>query len=165
MKTLLLMRHAKSSWGNPAWRDFDRPLNGRGLKAAPLMGRYLHAQGLGPDLIVSSPAQRAQQTAQLVKEAAPFAAPIHYEAGIYEASVKDLLNILFALEETAATVLLIGHNPGFAGLLAHLSGVHEHLPTASIANLTLNADTWPAVRGGCGQLAWLVRPRQLTADE
>ena len=62
MKTLLLMRHAKSSWDNPGLRDFDRPLNERGLKAAPLMGRYLRAQGIAPDLIVSSPAQRAQQT-------------------------------------------------------------------------------------------------------
>ena len=165
MKTLLLMRHAKSSWDTPGLRDFDRPLNGRGLNAAPLMGRYLRAQGIRPDLILSSPANRAQHTAQLVKEAAQFAAPIHYEAGIYEASIKELLHALFALEEEVKTVLLIGHNPGFNGLLGHLSGVHEPLTTASIAHLALNTDTWPAIRAGCGQLIWLVKPRQLTADE
>lgn len=165
MKTLLLMRHAKSSWDHPGLRDFDRPLNGRGLKAAPLMGRYLRAQGISPDLILSSPANRAQHTAQLVKEAAQFAAPIHYEAGIYEAGPKELLHALFALEEGVRSVLLVGHNPGFNSLLEHLSGVREPLPTASIAHLALDTDTWPALRAGCGQLIWLVKPRQLTNDE
>ena len=115
MKTLLLMRHAKSSWDNPGLRDFDRPLNERGLKAAPLMGRYLRAQGIAPDLIVSSPAQRAQQTAQLVKEAARCAAPIRYEAAIYDANLNALLKVLQALDKTTKTVLLVGHNPSFSG--------------------------------------------------
>jgi phosphohistidine phosphatase len=164
MKTLLLMRHAKSSWDNPAWRDFDRPLNGRGLKAAPLVGRYLRAQGLQPDIIVSSPANRAQHTAQLVKEAARFAAPIRYEAGIYEASVKDLFNVIYALEETAQTALLVGHNPGFSNLLSSLSGVYEQMPTAAAACLELNIAAWPEARAGGGRLAWLVKPRQLEEE-
>jgi phosphohistidine phosphatase len=164
MKTLLLMRHAKSSWDNPAWRDFDRPLNGRGLKTAPLMGVYLRGQGLKPDLILSSPAQRAQHTAQLVKDAAPFSAPLRYDAGIYEASLKDLLHIVYGLDEQTSTVLLVGHNPGFESLLAYLGGVRESMPTASVANIELNAETWPQARSGGGRLVWLVKPRQLEAE-
>ena len=165
MKTLLLMRHAKSSWDNPGLRDFDRPLNERGLKAAPLMGRYLRAQGIAPDLIVSSPAQRAQQTAQLVKEAARCAAPIRYEAAIYDANLNALLKVLQTLDETAKTVLLVGHNPSFSGLVGHLSGSLEQMPTAAVANLELDCETWPALRAQSGRLVWCVKPKQLLAQD
>jgi phosphohistidine phosphatase len=165
MKTLLLMRHAKSSWEQPGLRDFDRPLNGRGLKAAPLVGRYLHAQGLKPDLIVSSPANRAQHTAQLVHEAANFTAPIRYEAAIYEASLDELLAVVHSLDETAETVLLVGHNPGFSVLLSHLTNTAEDMTTAAVANVSLDSETWATVRAGQGRLEWLVKPKQLAEND
>src|SRR5215210_125891 len=117
MKTLLLLRHAKSSWSDPMLRDFDRPLNERGLKAAPLVGRFMRKRKIQPGLVLGSPAERARQTAALVAEAAQLTAAQRFDERIYEASAIRLLEIISQIEETVDEAMLVGHNPGLEELL------------------------------------------------
>ena len=112
MKTLLLLRHAKSSWSNPSLRDFDRPLNERGLKAAPLIGSLLLKRQLQPGLVLSSPAERARQTAALVVEAAQFAITPRFDERIYEASALALLELISQIDDGVEQAMIVGHNPG-----------------------------------------------------
>ncbi|MGH6913005.1 MAG: SixA phosphatase family protein, partial [Geminicoccales bacterium] len=121
MKALLLLRHAKSSWDEPGLREIDRPLTGRGRKAAARMGRLLAERGLIPDLIVCSPARRARETYDALAPALDADPELRFEDGLYLAEPAGLLRLTQALPDTARTVLLIGHNPGlerFAGRLA-----------------------------------------------
>jgi phosphohistidine phosphatase len=162
MKTLLLLRHAKSSWKEPGLSDFERPLNGRGLKAAPLMGRFLRRKNLQPDLILSSPAKRASQTTRLVIEAMKLDAEPEFDEHIYEASVQVLLEIISEIEDGANAVLLVGHNPGLEELLEFLTGEARQMSTAALAYITLNIDKWSeARRRRAGRLEWLVKPKEL----
>ena len=161
MKTLLLLRHAKSSWKEPGLSDFERPLNGRGLKAAPLMGRFLRRKNLRPELILSSPAKRASQTTQLIIEAMRLDAEPQYDEHIYEASVHDLMEVISEIEEGANAVLLVGHNPGLEELLEFLTGEARLMPTAALAHITLNIDKWSEARRHAGRLQWLVKPKEL----
>src|SRR4051812_44478076 len=99
MKTLLLLRHAKSSWDDAAIKDFDRPLNGRGLSAAPLVGKFIREQKIAPELILCSPARRARETIALVVKAGRMDAPLRFDERIYEASVERLCEIVSQIEE------------------------------------------------------------------
>jgi phosphohistidine phosphatase len=161
MKTLLLLRHAKSSWKDASLDDFDRPLNGRGLKAAPQMGKFMRKQKVEPDLLLSSPAERARRTAALIVEAAKLTAPLRYDDRIYEASVTRLLEVVSQIEEVANVVLLVGHNPGLEGLLEYLTGEPERMPTAALAQISLDIEKWSKVRERSGRLEWLVKPKEL----
>src|SRR5216684_7088 len=116
MKTLLLLRHAKSSWKDTSLRDFDRPLNNRGIEAAQLIGKYTHQKKIQTELAISSPAERARQTAELVMKSARLKAELRFDERIYEASVARLLEVVSQIEDSANTVILVGHNPGFEGL-------------------------------------------------
>jgi phosphohistidine phosphatase len=162
MKTLLLLRHAKSSWDSPALRDFERPLNERGLKAAPLMGSFLQKRKLRPDLVLSSPAERARQTAALVIEAARAKAPLRFDERIYDATAARLSEVVSQIEDTVETVLLIGHNPGMEELIAQLTGEARRMPTAALARVTLDIEKWSKLREGTGALAELIKPRDLS---
>src|SRR5205814_7842086 len=104
-------RHAKSSWGDASLADFERPLNERGLKAAPLVGRFMRKQKLRPDLIPCSPAERARQTAALVAEAAQFDAPLPYDERIYEASPARLAEVVSQVEDAADELLSAATTP------------------------------------------------------
>ncbi len=106
MKTLLLLRHAKSSWEDSLLQDIDRPLNARGLKAAPLMGKFIGKQKLKPDLALSSPAERARKTTALVLELAKLAVELRYDERIYAADAPCLMNVVSQIEESANVVLL-----------------------------------------------------------
>ncbi len=161
MKTLLLLRHAKSSWKDSDVRDFDRPLNQRGLKAAPAIGRLIKKRKLQPDLLLSSPAERARQTTQLVIEAAGLKTELRYDERIYEASVERLLGLVSELDDEAGTIMLVGHNPGFEELLEMLTGEAHKLPTAALACIELNIEKWNKVRAGAGRLEWLVKAKEL----
>ncbi len=161
MKTLLLLRHAKSSWKDSDVRDFDRPLNQRGLKAAPAIGRLIKKRKLQPDLLLSSPAERARQTTQLVIEAAGLKTELRYDERIYEASVERLLGLVSELDDEAGTIMLVGHNPGFEELLEMLTGEAHKLPTAALACIELNIEKWNKVRAGAGRLEWLVEAKEL----
>lgn len=161
MKTLLLLRHAKSSWDDPGQSDFERPLNERGLKAAPLMGRFLRKKNLRPDLIVSSPAERASQTTSLVLEAMGLRTEPKFDERIYEASSRHLFEVISQFSEDANSALLIGHNPGLEELLGLLTSEARRMPTAALALITLEIDLWREVRSGVGRLEWLVKPKEL----
>src|SRR5215203_1198337 len=133
MKTLFVLRHAKSSWENPDWSDFERPLNSRGLDAARFIGGLIYERRLAPQIIVSSPAKRAKQTAILVKELAEISRPITFDERIYEASPLTLFNLIREFDEKYETVLIIGHNPGFENLVRVLTEMPVQMPTAGLA--------------------------------
>jgi phosphohistidine phosphatase len=161
MKTLFVLRHAKSSWNDAGLSDFDRPLNERGLKAAPLMGEVMKKNQFQPALILSSPAKRAEQTANLVKEAAGIGSAIQYEKRIYEASVPRLLEIISEQDEKIESILLVGHNPGFEGLLRFLTGEMHEIPTATLAVIDLKAQKWNEINYATGNLRALIRPKEV----
>ena len=161
MKTLLLLRHAKSSWKDENMRDFDRPLNQRGVKAATRMGKYARKHKLQPNLILSSPAERARETTALLLESSGLNVELRYDERIYEASAVRLLEIVSQIEETAGVVMLVGHNPGFEELLEALTGENHHLATAAMACIELNVEKWNKTRPGTGRLEWLAGPKDV----
>ena len=161
MKTLLLMRHAKSSWADPGQPDFERPLNERGRQAAPVIGRFLVSRSLKPDIVLCSPAERARATAALVLDAAAVAPVVRYDARIYEASAARLVEVVKEIAEPVASVLLVGHNPGFEELITLLTGARERMTTAALACVLFDLATWAEVAPQTGRLAWLVRPKEL----
>ena len=160
MKRLYLLRHAKSSWNEPDLADFERPLNSRGLEAAPFMGRLIAAKGYLPDLIVSSPARRALATAELVRENTGTNIEIQLNDRVYEASPQTLLHITAAVGDAADSVMLVGHNPGMEGLVRLLTRRPEAMPTAALAVIDLGIDRWSNIKEGCGTLIEVIRPKE-----
>ena len=161
MKKLLLLRHAKSSWDDPALRDFERPLNKRGTKDAPRIGKYIAKRKIKPDLVISSPAERARQTTALVAKAAKIKSEVRYDKRIYEASTEQLLGILGEIEDGVNEVLLVGHNYGIEDLVELLTGEVHHMPTAALALITLDTDNWESISRRTNRLEWLVKPKEL----
>lgn len=160
MKTLYLLRHAKSSWDEPGLADFDRPLNERGLRTAPFMGEVIKNNNLPVDLILSSPARRASQTAQMVKAAGGLPAEIQFEDGIYEASPLRLIQIVSDLDDRFDSVMLVGHNPGFEDLVRFLSGSLHPMPTAALAVIDLEHRSWRDLHPDFCSLRLLIRPKE-----
>ena len=160
MKTLFVLRHAKSSWDNPDWADFERPLNSRGLDAARFIGGLIYERRLAPQIIISSPAKRAKQTAVLVKEIAEIPKPITFDERIYEASPLTLFNLIREFEEKYDSVLIIGHNPGFENLVRVLTGETVQMPTAALAKINLDIPQWSELENGSNELEFLLRPKE-----
>lgn len=160
VKTLYLLRHAKSSWDDPAQTDFERPLNPRGLKAAPFMGELMAKKGFEPSVIISSPAMRAKTTARSVKDAGSFSAEIVFEKDIYEASPNALRQVVSEIGDDHASALLVGHNPGIEGFIHYLTGHLEPMPTAALAVIGLDIDKWCETNNNCGTLLHIFRPRE-----
>ncbi|BCY16759.1 MAG: histidine phosphatase family protein [Chloroflexi bacterium] len=162
MKTLLLMRHAKSSWKHPDLPDQDRPLNKRGEKDAPRMGKYLKEKELVPQVILASPAKRIKQTVDGVLEKMPFKGKVEYVDSLYLAEPTAYFSILQTIPDKIERVLIVGHNPGLEGLLQILSGQVESLPTASIAHLVLPIEHWKDLKEETRcELVERVKPRDL----
>lgn len=170
MKTLTLLRHAKSGWDDPVARDFDRPLNPKGHRAAQTMGVHLRALGLGFDHVVASPAVRVVETLGEVETSYGRALDPHWDQRLYLASAATLLDVVRELPDSAARVLLVGHNPGLEDLVLLLvpdtgSGprcdVEIKFPTASVAELRFDAEEWHEIMPASGDLARFVRPRDL----
>lgn len=161
MKTLFVLRHAKSSWDNPNQTDFERPLNERGLRTAPKMGEFMKENGLEPDFIISSPAQRAKTTAEKVKDAGAFSAEIKFDPRIYEAAVNELLEVIKDAPDSAGKLLVVGHNPGFEGLVRNLTGEIREMPTAALAEIELNITSWREIEPSCGKLRNLYKPKEI----
>jgi phosphohistidine phosphatase len=161
MKTLYLLRHAKSSWDDQNLSDFDRPLNERGVSIAQFMGETLAQRGLIPDVIVSSPAKRAIQTSTLAKESGGFGAPIRLEERIYEASPQALLQVTRAIRGEREAAMLVGHNPGMEGFIALLTDCHERMPTAAVAVIETDLENWADLEPGSGKLICVLRPNDL----
>jgi phosphohistidine phosphatase len=166
MKTVLLMRHAKSSWDEPGVPDHDRPLNSRGKRDAPRVGRLLKEQGLRLDQIVSSTAKRARKTAQKVAEACEFAGEIALTDQLYLAAPQAYVHYLQGLTDDCQTVLVVGHNPGLEGLLDLLTGRYEPLPTAALAHVAFDIDSWHELSPQRpGSLLNLWRPKELDSAD
>jgi phosphohistidine phosphatase len=159
MKTLLLLRHAKSSRKDPDVKDFDRPLNQRGLKAASLVGEFIRKRKVQPDLVLSSPAERARQTTELVLAEAGLKIAVRHDERIYEATGARLLEVVAQIEDEVKVAMLVGHNPGFEELLEALTGEAHNLPTAALAGVELDIEKWNKVRAATGRLEWLVNPK------
>ncbi|MCY3698722.1 MAG: histidine phosphatase family protein [Gemmatimonadetes bacterium] len=162
MKTLLILRHAKSSWDQPGLRDHDRPLNPRGRRDAPRMGRFLAERDLVPDRIVSSTAVRARTTAELA--AAEFGEEVEIETthDLYGASPDGYIEVAEAMGGTAERLMLVGHNPGITSLVWHLTGEGEYMPTAALAAVELDIEDWSELGSARrGRLAGLWRPKAL----
>jgi phosphohistidine phosphatase len=161
MKTLLLLRHAKSSRDNPSLNDFDRPLEERGHRDAPRMGTALKERGPVPDLVICSPALRAKETIDAFARAAELNAEIHFDEHIYGATSAELLAIIHRVPDTCSTLLMVGHNPGFEDLTNRLTGLHETMPTAALSCMRFQIDRWEDIEDGKGTLLWLLIPKQL----
>jgi phosphohistidine phosphatase len=168
MKTLTLLRHAKSGWDNPALRDFDRPLNARGRKAARAMGREMRRLGLGFDQVLASPATRVTETLTELAQGYGGAVDTHFDEGIYLAPVETLLALVRAADDADARLLLVGHNPGMeqlALLLSEASALRDEVaakyPTAALAEIGFEVPHWREVAPGEGRLARFIRPREL----
>jgi len=166
MKTLLLMRHAKSSWKHAELKDHERPLNKRGQQDAPVMGQLLVERELLPQEIISSSAARACQTAELLKESSGFNGKIEYLDRLYMAEAEEYIDVLSQLSSDLERVMIIGHNPGLETLLQLLSGRIEALPTAVIAHLVLPISEWGELNGETeGELVEIWRPKELREEE
>lgn len=162
MKTLLILRHAKSSWKRPDLDDHDRPLNARGRRDAPRMGALLRRRGLTPDLVVSSTAVRARTTAEQVAEESGYGGQVTLDRRLYLAAPEALVDVVGSLGGGAARVLVVGHNPGLEDLLARLTGAAEALPTAALAQVALPIAAWRELRASTrGRLVALWRPKEL----
>jgi phosphohistidine phosphatase len=159
MKTLFILRHAKSSWEDASMADFDRPLNKRGLDTAPLVGETIRKNKFHIDLIICSPAKRAEQTAVSVKEAAQIKADIQFDDRIYEASPHRLLEIASKLDDNVQSAMLVGHNPGLEGLLKMLTHEVEAMPTAALAIIDLKIGSWKEIHIDCCNLRTVIRPK------
>ena len=164
MKTLLLLRHAKSSWGDSSLADFDRPLAPRGVNDAPRMGRALKERGIVPDRIISSPAMRATQTIKAFVKAAGLSITPEFNEDIYGASTAELMKVVRRIPDSSSCVLLVGHNPGFEELLSRLTGEGESMPTAALACVEFRVESWSDVEDGEGKLALFLTPRLLKEE-
>ena len=163
MKTLLVLRHAKSSWNHPELDDHERPLNERGRRDGPRMGELMRKYGLMPDIVISSDAVRAQLTAKAVTEAARYAGEILLDPRLYMASPADILSLLRTVSENAETVMIIGHNPGLEELVEQLTGERQDLPTAAFAHIVLEIAQWRDLTLSTrGTLLGHWRPKELT---
>jgi len=159
VKTLLIVRHAKSDWGNAGLADHDRPLNDRGRRDAPHMGRRLAERGTVPDVIRSSTALRARTTAEAFADALGVEASVELDETMYATSVAHLLEIIAGLDGAAHTVMLVGHNPESTALVRRLTGAEVELPTCAVAEVRVPVTRWADASGAAGELVRLDTPK------
>jgi phosphohistidine phosphatase len=174
MKTLTLLRHAKSSWNDPVERDFDRPLNDRGRRAARVMGDHMRRESLRFDAVVVSPSVRTLETLSAAQTAFGRDLPHVEDRRIYLASSVTLLEVLRDCDNSAESVLLVGHNPGLEDLILDLvpdvgsnpmrDEVYAKFPTASLAVLECDVDDWASLDRKKARLLSFTRPRDLDPE-
>lgn len=167
MKTLLVLRHAKSSWKDTSLEDHDRPLNKRGKKTAPLMGKLIKDEKLVPDLIISSTALRAKTTAEAVAKASKYPGSIQLDSRLYLAGIHAMIRILQEIPPgTVDRVMLVGHNPGQEDLIRQLTDHDERFPTAALAQIELPIERWTEMEAETeGTLINIWRPREIEGKE
>lgn len=164
MKKLFLLRHAKSSWDDPALGDFDRPLSKRGISNAILLSKYLDKQKISFDLVLSSPSERTQSTSDLVLSYCNPAPTILLKEDIYHASVSSLSQLIKGQDDSINNLLVIGHNPGLHILIESLANESIiKLPTCAFAKLT-NFNHWKDLDTGILDLELLITPKELKHD-
>jgi phosphohistidine phosphatase len=146
-KELFLVRHAKSSWDDPTISDHDRPLNERGLRNAPDMGRRLSDRGVSPDALISSTAERTRTTAEIMAGSLNYPKDqIVFDRALYHASATELQEYIGGLNDAHTSVMLFGHNPGMTSLVSHLFGLAlDNLPTCGVVHLQFSTESWAEV--------------------
>ncbi|MEO5336772.1 MAG: histidine phosphatase family protein [Magnetospirillum sp. WYHS-4] len=173
MKILYLLRHAKSSWKDPALADFDRPVSGRGRRAAKAMGDYMENRGMHPATVLCSAAERTRQTLDLVHPVLGADVPVEVRRNLYLADPQAILTELAALPDSVPSVLVIAHNPGLHDLAVALAAsgdkdlleaLSEKFPTAALAVLTSEASRWKDLAKGGLHLEDFVRPKALDKE-
>jgi phosphohistidine phosphatase len=173
MKTIFLLRHAKSDWGNPALKDHERSLNERGQEAAPRMAEYIKSKRYKPDIVLCSAARRTVETYDLVKSALGDA-PVKFEESLYLAEMRNLIERINWLDDALTSVLMIGHNPGLEQLANVLTRspekedeeklhkrMRDKFSTASFVVIKMPVDAWRDVKPGIGKLKDFMRPKDL----
>ena len=162
MKTLLILRHGKSSWKYNDLADHDRPLKRRGKEDAEKMGKHILKNDLVPQLIISSSATRARRTARLVAYASGYGSEIVKDHSIYMAGPGDIIRTLQKVNDDTKRVMIVGHNPGLEDLLANLTENYYALPTCALAHIDLPITSWSEINKEVkGNLVKLWVPRQL----
>ena len=161
MKTLLIVRHAKSDWKDESLSDFDRPLNSRGKKNAPEMGLRMKRHGFQPDLIWSSAAKRAKRTAKLIAKSIAYAEDkIVFDENLYHAGRRSLLEQIKQQEDKYEFIMLVGHNPGLSMLASELGSITiDNIPTSGMAMLNFQVNSWSEINLGSGSLLWYDYPK------
>jgi phosphohistidine phosphatase len=163
MKTLLILRHAKSSWKEEHLSDHDRPLNKRGRHDAPRMGKLIRKKGLQPQLIICSGAKRARETVELVTAACGYKGELRFSEELYAAAPEAYIRLLKAVDDRYDRVMVVGHNPGLEELLEGFTKEEQTLPTAALAQVTLPIKRWRELKGSTGgKLTDLWVPRELS---
>jgi phosphohistidine phosphatase len=171
VRTLLLLRHAKSSWDDPTLADRDRPLAPRGIKAATLIAEYLRAERMTPELVLCSPARRTRETVGLLQPALDKDTEVRIDERLYGAGVGELLETVRGVDDSIGSVLVVGHNPGLHDATAALAGaggddaeameqLRTKFPTAALAILEVMTG-WAQLAAGQARLAGVVLPRRL----
>jgi len=168
VKTLYVLRHAKSDWGDENLRDFDRPLNHRGRKAAKAVGEEIRDRGIRPDLVICSPAVRAKETLERLSEGYGRDLVVTEDRRIYEASPGTLIDMVRSVPDEVAHLMIVGHNPGFQDLVVALSEesplreeAKQKFPTAALAEIHFSIGRWSELAPESGQLADVIKPREL----
>jgi phosphohistidine phosphatase len=172
MLTLILLRHAKSSWNSPTTPDRDRPLAPRGLADAPVMGKAMAERGIDPELVLCSSARRTRDTLDLVLPELRVEPKIVYQDALYHASAEEMLDMLHAIEPGANRVMLVGHNPEIqifaldlvgAGAKSFLLRLGAKYPTAGLAVINFESGLWKNVAVKSGTLSLFLTPKELHA--
>lgn len=172
MLTLTIVRHAKSSWGDPGLRDIKRTLNERGKAQAQRLGTDLEGKQLSPDLIICSSANRARQTLEQMQKNWQSDAELIVESRLYLASPNAIMELLNEHGQNHSHIMIIGHNPGLH-MLAHglaregdeqgLAILQQKYPTGTICIIRSKTDEWKNIGNGTGKLIYLATPKQLAA--
>ncbi len=162
-RTLLIMRHAKSSWDHPGLSDRERPLNKRGRRDSPRVATYLRAGGWIPQQVISSSAVRTRETWSLMSPLLPQPIEVTYHEELYLADAMQIVSFLENQDPQCANVMVLGHNPGLSSFTSWLSGVRTEMTTANVAILIGQGETWADAlsHAGAWRLEELVRPRNL----
>lgn len=162
MKTIYLVRHAKSSWDDPSLRDFDRPLNDRGKNDAPRMGKRLRKRGILPDLILSSSAKRARSTAKRIAETLGYPEKeIQLTDTLYHAEPEVILSVIHRLPDSCNSVMLVGHNPGLTDFANEFLGVRiDNVPTCGVVAAQFDVRSWKDVGEAQGRFLFFDYPKQ-----
>jgi phosphohistidine phosphatase len=162
MKTLYLVRHAKSSWKYPKLDDFERPLNKRGRKNAPFMGRLLQELNVAPDLVISSPANRAAMTARIIAAALDYPLEdIRYNETIYEFGEMALIDVVKKIDDAVNQAMVVGHNPATNGLANYIGDQPVgNIPTCGVFCVELDVSSWENIKAHCGTVKFFEYPKK-----
>lgn len=161
MKTLYLIRHAKSDWSDGKLSDFERGLTNKGLKNLTTMSSYMSLRDIVPDLMLSSSALRAQTTTDRLSEQIGYKGAVHYMNELYKSDVKTILNVLTLQEDIFESIFLIGHNPELTEFINYLiEDNFKKLPTLGIVAIELDIEKWEDISEGVGKVDFFIHPKQ-----